>query len=298
MTILDGMSSFVAVVEQGSFTKAADMLGQTKSAVSKHVTKLEERLGVKLLNRTTRKLSLTDAGQNYYEKASAIIEQAEEAEAEITCFQAAPRGKLRVTMPIAFGQSDMKDILPAFMKEHPEIELDIFLSDQVVDLMGGNFDLAIRIGQLKDSSLIAKKLGSANISMVASPAYWKEHGKPEHPQDLQNHNCLLYSNAVNPRVWKFTCPDGQVETVRVNGNFQSNNGQLDINMALSGLGICQSPNFYCEEYIQSGQLEAVLDHYGKEEVGIYAVYLPARHVPTKIRAFIDFLADSLKGLHP
>ncbi|WP_218048815.1 LysR family transcriptional regulator [Curvivirga aplysinae] len=289
MTILDGMSSFVAVVESGSFTKAADQLGQTKSAVSKHVTKLEERLGVKLLNRTTRKLSLTDAGQSYFEKASAIIEQAEEAEAEITTFQAAPKGRLRVTAPIAFGNMELRHILPSFMEAYPDLEVEMYLTDQKIDLMESNFDLAIRIGTLKDSSLIARKLGTTYGVIIASPEYWKKHGRPKVPSDLLNHNCMRYSNAENPGLWRFTSPEGKQENIKVSGKFLSNNGRMEVLMAEKGNGVCRVPSFLCEDKLASGTVEPVLEEYEMSGFGIYAVYMPARYTPTKIRAFIDHI---------
>ncbi|MDX1737197.1 MAG: LysR family transcriptional regulator [Alphaproteobacteria bacterium] len=293
MTTLDGMSSFVAVIDTGSFTKAAEQLGQTKSAISKHVTKLEERLGVKLINRTTRKLSLTDVGETYYEKARSIIEQAEEAEAEITSYQHAPRGKLRITIPISFGNTEIKKILPGFMEKYPEVELDLFLSDQVLDLFASNFELAIRVGEMKDSSLIARKIGTATNHVVASPDYWRQYGKPEKPEDLLAHNCMRYSNAPNPNIWSFYDKENKQHNVRIQGSFTCNNGEMEINVAKKGLAVCRVPIFLCHQALEAGELETALEDYNFSKLGIYAVYLPTRHVPAKIRAFIDYMAEHL-----
>lgn len=296
MTILDGMSSFVAVVEQGSFTKAADSLGQTKSSVSKHISKLEERLGVKLLNRTTRKLTLTDAGQGYFDKAASIIEQAEEAEAEITSLQIAPKGTLRLTMPLSFGITEMQHILPGFQDKYPQLKLDVFLSDQILDLMEGNYDLAIRAGKLRDSSLIARKIGESDSLVVASPEYWKKHGKPKTIEELSQHNCMQYSNASNPNVWNFIDENGKHVDIKIDGNLRCNNSGLEMAMAANGNGVCRLPRFICQSEIDAGHLEPVLDGYNLGNIGIYVVYLPSRHVPTKIRAFIDYLVDNLQNI--
>lgn len=296
MQDLSGISVFVAVIEAGSFTGAAEILGLSKSAVSKQVSRLEERLGAQLLNRTTRRLNLTEVGQGFYERCRRIVEAAEEAERAVTSLQETPRGRLKVTAPLSFGITHLAGVLPDFLNSYPELVLDVDFSDRRVDILEDGFDLAVRIGQLEDSSLIAKKIAVARRSVLAAPSYWESRGKPKHPNDLADHECLSYSLLSTPNVWQFREPMSRdVLSVRVAGRLTSNNGNVLARAAAAGQGCVLQPNFICREFIQSGALEPALETYEPEPIGIQAVYPPGRHLSAKVRVFIDFLAARFKG---
>lgn len=294
MDKLNGMVVFAAVVETGSFTAAAKQLGQSKSAVSKQVSKLEDRLGARLLHRTTRQLTLTDVGQIFYERCQRIVEEAEEAEQAVTTMQQCPQGRLRITMPHSYGSRHITPLLPDFLRRYPDITADITYSDRRVHLLDEGYDLAVRVGMLEDSSLIARKISEVRAHVVSSPDYWDRHGRPAHPQDLMDHNCFTYANVDAPNTWRFPQNDGRELTVRVNGRFHSNNGDASLAAARAGLGIARLPTFFfCDEDFTSGSLEEVLSDYSQARMGIYAVYPHARHLTTKVRVFIDFLVAHL-----
>lgn len=292
MIDLSGISVFVSVVETGSFTAAAGKLGQSKSAISKQVTKLEQRLGAQLLARTTRRLSLTEVGQAFYERCRRIIDEAEEAELAVSNLQQVPRGQLRLSAPFSFGVAYLTCALPDFMAQVPDLKVDIDFNDRRVDIVDEGFDMAIRIGQLPDSSLIARKISSSRILTVAAPAYWKANGVPQHPEDIASHNCLTYAYMATPNSWHFHDPDqpGQEMSVRVRGTLSSNNGNALTEAAAAGLGVVHTPGFICGQHLRSGALVEVLQDYEPEPVGIYAIYPPNRHLSAKVRSFIDFLS--------
>lgn len=297
MQDLSGIAVFAAVVEEGSFTAAAEKLGQSKSAVSKQVTRLEQRLGAQLLARTTRRLNLTEVGQAYYERCRRIISEAEEAELAVTKLQDVPRGRLRVSAPLSFGIAHLAAALPDFMCAHRELSVDIDFSDRKVDLVEEGFDLAVRISVLQDSSLIAKRIAETRIVLAATPAYWEEMGRPTHPTDLVNHDCLTYTYLNAPNTWRFRDPDnpGEEISVRVKGPMTSNNGNILMQTAASGIGIVFTPTFICADAIRSGVLVTALEEYEPEPIGIYAIYPPNRHLSAKVRAFIDFLTARFSG---
>ena len=291
MQDLSGIAVFAAVVESGSFTAAADKLGQSKSAISKQVTRLESRLGAQLLARTTRKLSLTEVGQAFYERCQRIIAEAEEAELAVTHLQDVPRGKLRVTAPLTFGIAYLAPALPDFMKTYDELAVDIEFNDRRVDILQEGFDLAIRIGSLEDSSLIAKRIAQSRFAVLAAPQYLEEFGTPAHPRDLEGHNCLTYSYQESPQSWRFRDPENprQEMSVRVSGSLMTNNGNALAAAGAAGMGIQQAPTFICADHIRSGCLVPILEDYAPEPLGIYALYPPNRHLSAKVRVFIDFL---------
>lgn len=299
MQDLSGIVVFSAVVETGSFTAAAEKLGQSKSAISKQVTRLEQRLGAQLLARTTRRLNLTEVGQAYYERCRRIISEAEEAELAVTSMQAVPRGTLRVSAPLSFGISNLAAALPEFMAAHDEVRVDMDFSDRRVDIIDEGFDMAIRIGRLEDSSLIAKRIAQTRRPILAAPSYWEKHGVPAHPDDLSEHNCLTYTYAHTdaPNHWRFRDPNnsGAEFTVRVSGSMTSNNGNTLSAAAAKGLGVVLSPTFIVAEEIRSGMLVPVLEDFEIEPLGIHAIYPPNRHLSAKVRAFIDFLTARFSG---
>jgi DNA-binding transcriptional LysR family regulator len=297
MNDLSGIAVFAAVVDAGSFTKAGERLHLSKSAVSKQITKLEERLGAQLLNRTTRRLNLTEVGQAFYERCRRIVSEAEEAEIAVTRLQVAPRGILRLSAPVSFGIEHLGRALPDFMAHYPELQVDMECADRTVDLVEEGFDMAVRIGHLADSSLIAKRIARGRRCVLASPSYWKAHGKPAHPRDLADHRCLTYAYLQTAQNWTFVDPDtAKPFTVTVPGGaLHANNGHVLAAAAIGGQGVIFSPTFIRGEAIRSGALVPALEEFEAEPIGIHAVYPPNRHLSAKVRAFIDFLVARFAG---
>lgn len=290
MENLADIEVFVRVVERGSFTLAAEDLNLSRAVVSKYLTRLEARLGARLLHRTTRRLSLTEAGATLFEASRGAIERIAEAEEAVAAFQAAPRGRLRVSAPMSFGILHLGPALADFARAHPSIVLDVRLDDRFVDLVAEGFDVAVRIGQLTDSSLVARRIAVTHGVVCASPAYLREHGEPRVPEDLANHNCLLYSYLSSRNVWRFTAKDGTETAVAVTGNTHVNNGIVLAEAAIAGRGVLALPNFYVAPMLRDGRLKRLLPDHTLPEFGIHAVYPQTTHVPPKVRAFIEFLA--------
>jgi DNA-binding transcriptional LysR family regulator len=285
------IQAFVSVVESGSFTAAADRLDTDKSAISRRVSSLEEHLGVQLMRRTTRSLNLTDSGRSFYERAARILADLEEAESAVAQEHGELSGRLRVALPVSFGVLHMGPPIDAFSQRHPRVEFDLDLNDRQVDLLQENIDVAVRIGELSDSSLIAKRLFKARIVVCASPDYLAKNGTPVTPDDLQDHRCLVYTNLRDPGHWPWLDADGVAQRARVNVAMQANNGNLLSIAASDGLGIVMQPAFIAHAAIKAGDLVPILGKYAWPEPTAYAVYPPARHLSHRVRAFIDFLAD-------
>jgi DNA-binding transcriptional LysR family regulator len=290
MDPLADIAVFVRVVERGSFTLAADDLEISRAAASKYVSRLEQRLGARLLQRTTRRLSLTEAGAALFEASRGALERIEEAQGAIARFQAEPRGRLRVSAPMSFGILHLGPVLAGFTREHPHVSLDLSFDDRYVNLVEEGFDVAIRIGRLADSSLVARKLAATRLVVCASPSYLAEHGEPEVPEDLAAHNCLLYSYLATANVWRFVAPDGREIPVAVGGNLRANNGIVEAEAAVAAMGILMTPTFYVGPLIRAGRLKRILTAYRMPEIGIHAVYPQREHVPPKVRVFVEFLA--------
>ena len=288
MDRLAGMEVFAAVVESGSFTEAADRLGLSKAAVSKQVSRLEERLGARLLNRTTRRLGLTEVGSAFYESCVRIVAEAEEAERAVSHLHAVPRGTLRVDAPVNFGMKYLAPLLPAFMQANPELRVDLTFTDRFVDLVEEGYDVAIRIADLPDSSLIARKLAQAGAVVCAAPDYWRKHGIPAHPSELTRHNCFGYSYLATRSEWRFRGPDGPV-SVKISGTLTANNGDVLRQAAVAGLGVVLLPVFIGCDDLRAGRLQPVLQDFEPAARGIYAVYPHSRHVSAKVRAWVDYL---------
>lgn len=298
MDRLTEMEAFINVVDSGGFTEAARRLGVSKSAISKHVAALEGRLGARLLNRTTRRVSPTEIGLAYYDRAGRVLAEAEEADAMAAAMQGEPRGRLRVSAPLSFGRTHVAPAIIGFLKTFVDVSVHLEMDDRQVDLVSENFDIAIRIGQLQDSSLIAKKLGEATMHFVASPDYLKRHGEPENIDDLSQHVLLHYSNLSWGNYWRLTGPSGEERQIRAGGRLSANNGNALVQAAEAGLGIAMQPAFICVECVRDGRLKEILTHIRPEPVGVYAVYPPGQYPAPKVRAFIDYMAKAFGSSPP
>jgi DNA-binding transcriptional LysR family regulator len=295
MDKFEDLQAFVAVVESGSFTAAAERLGAAKSAVSRRVSALEARLGVQLLRRTTRMLNLTDTGRSFYEHSARILADLDEAESAVQLEHGELRGTLRVALPLSFGVRHMCKPIAAFSKQHPKIRFDLDLNDRRIELIEEGVDLAVRIGHLRDSSLIARKLFDVNAVICASPHYLKTHGTPETPDDLRKHDCLVYSNLEDPERWEWKDTNGNRRSVEVRTVMRASSGDFLVNAAAHGLGIVIQPTFLASESIRRGTLVPILEGYEWPVSPAYAVYPPTRHLSHRVRTFIDFLAERFSG---
>ena len=290
MDRLTALEVFVKVVESQSFAAAARQLGLSPAMASKHIQALEERLGARLLNRTTRRLSLTEVGRGYYERSRQVLADLEDADRAASDLQRAPRGRLKVNAPFSFGIRHVGPAVAAYLATYPEVSIDLDLNDRYVDILAEGVDLALRVGRLSDSSLIARRLAPIRLVAFASPAYLARHGTPRTPQELAAHNCLLYTYAATADEWQFIGPDGADAVVRVSGRLAANNGDVLLAAAVDGLGIALGPTFIAGEHVQAGKLVTLLPGYAPPEVALYAVYPPGRHLSAKLRSFVDFLA--------
>ena len=291
MNQLAALRVFVAVAEAQSFSNAARALRIAKSAVSRQVSDLESDLGARLIHRTTRSLSLTEAGRAYFERAARILADLDDANRAVGELQAAPRGRLRISAPMSFGFLHLMPALSDFMARYPEVVVDLAMNDRFVDLVNEGFDVAIRIATLPDSSLIARQLAPARRVICASPNYLSTHGAPRSPNDLKTHACLFNSNLPSAREWRFVSPDDVPVPVTVNGRLSVDNGDALRVAALCGLGLANLPTFIVGVDLQSGALATVLDSFVAQDLSISAVYPPSRHLSPTVRALIDFLVD-------
>jgi DNA-binding transcriptional LysR family regulator len=288
---LTDIAIFCRVVDTGSFTKAAEQLQLSRALISKSISRLEARLGARLLNRTTRRLSLTEAGATLFEASHGALDQIEEAELAIAQLQTEPRGVLKVSVPMTFGMLHIAPVIPEFLARHPGITLEMRMDDRLVDLVAEGFDFAIRIASLNDSTLVARRLAPCRFVVCGSPAYFDRYGVPQTPDDLREHNCIIYLYSQPPNVWRFIGLDGVEVPVPVRGNLRVNNGIVEREAAVRGLGVTISPTFHMGELIRDGQLQVVLADYRASEVSIYAVYPQRKYLSPKVRAFIEFLAE-------
>jgi DNA-binding transcriptional LysR family regulator len=291
MDRFDSLHTFVAVVEAGSFSAAAVRLDRAKSAVSRQLAALEAHLGVQLLNRTTRRLSLTEAGREFHERAQRILADLEEAELSVAAEQTALRGRLRLAAPLSFGVQHLAPALAEFLVLHPELVLDLDLDDRRINLVEEGFDLALRIGELADSSLVARPLAPIRMQLCASPDYLRRHGTPRTPQDLAFHAGLVYGNVPEAQQWRLLDAAGKVHSVKVPARLRANNGDVLIRAALDGLGVVVSPTFIAHRALATGELVPLLAEYQAPGTTAYAVYPSRRHLPQRVRVLIDFLAQ-------
>lgn len=291
MDRLGAMEAFVRVVEARSFSEAARRLGSSKSAVSRQIGALEAELGAPLFQRTTRSLALTEAGRGYFERAARILADIEDANLAVGQLQAAPRGRLRVSAPMSFGFLHLAPALPEFLARYREVAVDLAMNDRFVDLVEEGFDIAVRIGALEDSSLIARKLAPIRRVLCASPAYFKARGSPQTPDDLKRHECLCNSNLAASREWRFMAPDGSPWRVEVGGRLSANNGDALRVAAVAGLGLANLPTFIVGGDLHAGVLATALDGFIPQDLTLNALYPQSRHLSPKVRALVDFLAD-------
>ncbi|WP_201508910.1 LysR family transcriptional regulator [Psychrobacter alimentarius] len=288
MDRIDAMRAFVSVVTEGSFSNAATAMQLSPQLVSKYVSKLEERLEIRLLNRTTRKVSLTEAGTHYFQHAQQLLLSIDDMESKLGGFQQKPKGTLRISAPVSFALKHMAQLITDFQTLYPSVNVDLQLTDRKVDIVEEGFDVALRIGQLKSSSLIAKLVAPIRVILCASPDYLNKHGIPRDPEDLNNHRYLHYS--YMERSSKEEIYQGlSIESSQRDGGLSSNNGDLLVNAAIAGAGLALQPTFIASEAIVDGKLVIVLPEYEPETLGLYAVYAHRKLLPHKIRCFIDFI---------
>ena len=290
MDKLASLRAFVKVVESGSFAEAGRQQRLSRSAISKYVGDLEESLGVQLLNRTTRHASPTENGQMYFERAIVILSEIDAADQAVTQLQAAPRGLLRINAPMSFGTIRLGPALADFMTKYPDLQLQLVLSDDLLDPVQDGFDVTLRIAELESSSLIARKIVPVARVVCASPDYLKRHGMPMHPQDLRDHVSLTYGFLLTGNQWKLTGSDG-VHWIQPAWSLCVNNAEVLRDVAVKGRGIALIPEFIAAEALKNGSLQAVLVNYSAPPLALYAVYPPTRHLAVKVRLFIDFLVD-------
>lgn len=284
------LRAFVKVVENGSFAEAGRQLRLSRSAVSKYIAELEESLGVQLLNRTTRHASPNENGQLYFERALVILSEIDAADQAVASQQATPRGLLRINAPMSFGTIRLGPALGDFMIKYPEIQLQLVLSDDLIDPVEGGFDVTLRIAELESSSLIARKITPMPRLICASPDYLQRHGAPAHPEDLRKHHTLTYGFLLTGNQWKLTGEDG-VHWIQPAWSLCVNNAEVLRDVAVKGRGIALIPKFIAEEALESGQLRTILDAFQAPPLTLYAVYPSTRHLSIKVRLFIDFLVE-------
>ncbi len=288
--VLTGMRVFTTVVDAGSFASAADRLDLSRGMTSRYVAQIEAHLGVRLLNRTTRSLSLTEAGHDYYHRASQVLAMVEEAERAATQETAEPRGTLRINTSVTFGAHHLGAAINDYLQRYSQVKVDMTLNDRVVDLVEEGFDLAVRIARRIDPGLVARPITRARMVACASPDYIKRRGMPRSPSDLAQHNCLTYAYSGLQEEWHFT-RRGRDYTARASGNLHGNNGDIICKAAAAGLGVIVQPTFLVYEALRAKKLVRVLEGWEADELTVFAVYPTRQFLPPKVRSFIDFLVE-------
>lgn len=298
MDRLRAFEVFAAVVGRGSFTRAADALDTSPANVTRYINELEAHLGTRLLNRSSRKLSLTESGEALYERSKSILEEVADAEALASSATLQPRGRLRINAPLSFGVLHLAPLWPKFMQRHPEVELDVALIDRVVDIVEEGYDLAIRISRSGSTAHAARKLAASRNIVCASPAYLRKHGKPKTPADLAGHDCIGYTYAATADEWHFSDAQGADHAVKVACVMHTNNGDTARAAALAGRGVIWQPSFLIGPDLRAGHLVPLLPGYRMPDIDVLAVYPSRRHVSAKVRVMIDFLAQAFRGVPP
>lgn len=293
MDSIDGLKTFVSVVDAGSFTAAADRLGMSKKLASKYVAELERQLGVKLLQRTTRTLSLTTAGHRFYPRCVSILDEFDAMTADVRADDKGLSGVLRVSAPVTFGEMYLQADLARFGHAHPDLTIDLRLNDRFVDLAGEGFDIAVRIGALENSSLISRRLSTTRLIVVASPEYLGKHEELRHPSQLLMHNCIRDSNFRSGQSWPFQI-NGQEQKIAVDGRFMVNSATAVSRLVLNGEGIGLCPTYAVAEHIKTGALTPLLSDFPSVSLGIQAVFSDARHMPARTRVLLDHLVKAYK----
>lgn len=294
MDKLSELQAFTAILDGGSLTAAAARLGVTRSAVSQTLKGLEDRLGVRLIQRTTRRLAPTEEGRAFYERARRLLADIDDAEQAITRAARSARGLLKVSAPMSFGTLHLARALPGFMARHPGLAVQLALDDRFVDLVEDGVDVALRIGALADSSLVGRRIVPIRRVLCAAPTYLERQGAPAHPRDLARHDCLHYGYLASGTIWRLTGPDG-AHGIPVSARLCANNGEVLRDAARDGLGIALLPTFICGAALQAGELVTVLAEYRPPEAHLHALHPPQRHVSARVRLFIDYLAETFGG---
>ncbi|WP_318416341.1 LysR family transcriptional regulator [Photobacterium leiognathi] len=290
--LFDGIALFVQVVKSGGFGAAAQAMGHSNSYVSKEIVKLENRLGVRLLNRTTRSISLTPEGKSYYQECLQLISDAEQAVAHITQSTVAPKGTLKISCPVWFGKHYLKHVFSAYLTRYPDVMIDLDMSDKAIDVIGDGYDLVIRASaKLDESSLICKRIYSSRICTVASPEYIAKHGRPIHPTELSSHHCFCYSNLKKSNIWDYMDKAGNQTSVEVHQRIRSNNTEMSLALVCNGDGIIRLPEFYIEQQIKIGELILLFEDYVFPMVDVYALYPTRKHLASKVRCFLDLIDE-------
>lgn len=287
------MRAFVAVVTGGSFVRAAEGLSLSKTAVSRLIADLETRLGTRLLQRTTRKLSMTQEGELFFERCKGLLDGLDEAESELSAHTGEAIGQLRINVPVTFGLLHLAPLWPRFMATQPKVTLEVTLADRVVDLVDEGYDLAVRIARLPSSSLVSRQLASTRMVLCASPEYLRRHGEPTHPTDIAEHSVIAYTLLATGDHWEFEGPDGTV-VVKVQPRMRTNSGDTCCAAAIGHQGLVLQPSFLVGTHLASGDLVEVLSAYRSNELGIYALYPSRKHLTPKVRVVIDFLAEAFR----
>lgn len=293
MDRLDSMRLFIRIAELGSFTAAAQQLNVARSVVTRQLVALEKHLGVKLLARSTRRLSLTSAGSAYLEKCREILQLVEQAESNVIEDEQSPRGHIRITLPFSFGIHQLMPMFGEFLNTHPDISLELEFSDQRINLIEGGFDLAIRISDRLSPGDVARKISKSHGVIVAAPSYLEKHGRPKHPSELIHHECFGYLLATRSS-WSFIV-DGQLQWFPIHGRLQATSGDALLAAAISGLGITNAPLFMADQAVRDGKLEIVLPEFSTSELGIYAIYPSNRYIPHRVSVLVDYLAQQLRA---
>ena len=294
MDLITSMRAFAQVAEQRSFTAAAERLGISRGMATRYVAQLEDHLGARLLHRTTRRVSLTEAGAAYFERCAQLLLDLDEAEAVASSHVAEARGTLRVTCALAFGVRYLAPLLGGYMEANPRVTVELSFNDRTVDLVEEGYDLAIRIGTLASSSLAARRLGGARLLVCASPSYWRRHGMPREPEDLARHQALHYTYSSTSDEWRFVDAAGKARPVRIRHRLRADNGEALLRAAVGGIGVVQLPSFLVHDAVARGELVVALEEFCSPALGIHAVYPARRLLAAKVRNFIDYLAAAFE----
>lgn len=289
----EGLDEFIAVAETGQFTAAAQRIGLSSSQVSRQIARLEERLQTRLFYRSTRKVALTEAGQTFLQHCQRLVDARDEAMRAISDLTGEPKGLLRMTCAVAYGERFIVPLVNAFMARHPQLRVDIELSNHPLDLVHEGLDLAIRLGRLQDSRLVATRLAPRVMYLCAAPSYLERYGRPHSLSELARHNCLVGSSDQ----WTFQ-QDGKEQSLRVQGNWRCNSGQAVLDAALRGFGLCQLPDYYVLDHLKSGELVSLLEQHRPPNTAVWALYPQQRHLSPKVRQLVDALRDGLASTHP
>ena len=286
---------FVAVAEAGSFAGAARARNLSVPTVSRAIARLEARLGAALFHRTSRRLSLSGLGRDALAEAQALVQAGQQMEDRLGEATVAPSGLIRLAAPLDFGREHIAPLLPAFLAAHPQLAIELHLDDARIDIVASGHDLVLRIGQLADSSLIARRLCPVKLLTVAAPAYLDLHGRPRHPADLARHRCLLYTNSLNPFIARFSGPDASEYSVTLNGPLRANSGSASMPALLDGIGIAILPDFMVSTHLESGQLEALLPDWNSPAMNLFLITPPSALRPARVRLLMDYLAEKLRN---